>query len=267
MRRMTQLTRLLGCALISAVAAYACGDDGSSKSPETGGEGGEDASAGERGSAAGSEGGGTKNVGGEPSAGGRGSAGEAPQAMAGSGAGGAEPDSGQGGAGGVPEFAPGGAGGAGGAGTCELGEAASAATNQALDLFGTVVYFDDGAELPAGRYRVTYVDGCMKYASSQDWTIHAYANGATAAWWLVGADSSQRIVVPPGTVGWNSGNGAHTTFEACVAANAALGSAEFDFAGGKLGVWLLDSNYGDNVTGEGGRNPKWKLTLLGDCVD
>lgn len=42
---------------------------------------------------------------------------------------------------------------------------------------------------------------------------------------------------------------------------------DFDFAGGKLGVWLLDSNYGDNLAGEGDRNPKWKLTLLGDCVD
>lgn len=261
---MTNSTRWLGCALLSAFAVYACGDDGSNATPGGAGEGGEGASAGERANAAGSDGGGTENGAGSSSLGGSGSAGEGPQSSAGSGAGGAEPTSGEGGGGGLPDGA---SGGAGGAGTCELGEAASAATNQALDLFGTVVYFDDGAELPAGRYRVTYLDGCMKYSSTQDWTIHAYANGEAAAWWLVGATSAERIVVPPGTTGYGTNNGAHATFDACVAANVALEPIEFEFAGGKLGVWLLDSNYGDNLAGEGDRNPKWKLTLLADCVE
>jgi hypothetical protein len=37
---------------------------------------------------------------------------------------------------------------------------------------------------------------------------------------------------------------------------------EFDFAGGKLGLWLDDAPYQDNAAGVDGRNPKWQLTLL-----
>lgn len=262
---MTNLSRLLGSVVLSAFALYACGDDGGSKSQGGGGAGGEGASAGERGNAAGSDGGGTENAGGSSNPGG---AGDGNQGGTGDGSQGGTGEVGQGGsssAGEGPEAMAG--SGTGGAATCELGEAASAATNQALDLFGTIVYFDDGAELPAGRYRVTYLDGCMKYSSSQDWTIHAYANGESAAWWLVGADSNDRIVVPPGTSGYATSNGAYATFDECVAANAALAPIEFEFVGGKLGVWVLDSNYGDNVAGTDGRNPKWKLTLLGDCAE
>jgi hypothetical protein len=262
---MLKLSRVFGCVLLSSLSVYACGDDGKKATP---GAGGEHASAGEPSTAAGSDTGGSdtggsENAGGSGATlGGTGNAGEPTQPPA-AGAGGDAP-SGEGGSGGASEPE---VGGAGGASTCELGEAASAATNQALDLFGTVVYFDDGAQLPAGRYRVTYLDGCMKYASTQDWTIHAYANGENAAWWLVGASTGDRVVVPPGTSGYATSNGAYATFEECVAANAALAPIEFDFAGGKLGVWVLDSNYGDNVAGTDGRNPKWKLTLLGDCIE
>ena len=31
--------------------------------------------------------------------------------------------------------------------------------------------------LPAGRYRVEYVDGCLKYSGSQGWSLNAYADG------------------------------------------------------------------------------------------
>jgi hypothetical protein len=40
---------------------------------------------------------------------------------------------------------------------------------------------------------------------------------------------------------------------------------EFQFDGGKLGVWLNDNPYLDNVAGDDGGNPKWQLTLLGTC--
>jgi len=156
-------------------------------------------------------------------------------------------------------------GGAGGADSCELGEVASSGTNQNLDLFGNVVYFADGIELPAGRYRVEYVDGCMKYSSAQDWAVHAYAGAEPDGWWLVGEDQTKKIVVPPGTVGFLVQNGGFATFDECVAANLLLPPSEFDFAGGKLGVWLQDSPYSDNLAGVDGRNPKWMLTLLGDC--
>jgi hypothetical protein len=147
---------------------------------------------------------------------------------------------------------------------CALGSATSLATAGDLDLFGQVAYFANGDALPPGRYRVTYEDGCMKYASSQGWTIHAYANGS-AGWWLVGATSSDKVVMPPGTVGWDPAAGAFTAFAECVTANRALPPLEFDFAGGKLGIWLQDSPYSDNVAGEGGRNPRWSLAKLGSC--
>lgn len=148
---------------------------------------------------------------------------------------------------------------------CAFGTASSLATPGNLDLFGTIAYFGDGGALPAGSYRVQYVDGCMKYSSSQDWTIHAYASGSSG-WWLVGATSAQQYLMPPGTVGYASSNGAFAAFADCVAANLLLPPTDFEFDGGVLGVWLQDSPYSDNLAGEDGRNPAWKLTRRGACV-
>jgi hypothetical protein len=165
----------------------------------------------------------------------------------------------------IGAFAPNDAeGDVGAAASCDLGSAGSFATQQSLDLFGQIVYFDNGKMLPAGHYRVQYVDGCMKYSSAQDWAVQAYADGSDA-FWLVGATSANRILILPGTVGFMVGSGGFATFDECVAANLALPPEEFDFAGGPIGVWLSDSPYSDNVAGTGGRNPKWSLTLLGDC--
>lgn len=149
---------------------------------------------------------------------------------------------------------------------CTFGTATSLAAPGHLDLFGQVSYFADGGALPRGRYGVAYVDGCMKYAGSQGWTIHAYADGSIA-WWLVGASTSEKVVMPPGTVGYAAGAGAFSEFAACVSANLALAPVEFDFDGGVLGVWLQDSPYQDNVSGEDGRNPVWSLSRLGGCAE
>jgi hypothetical protein len=130
------------------------------------------------------------------------------------------------------------------------------------DVFGQVDYFAGGSSLPAGRYRVTYVDGCMKYSGGQGWTVQATAPGdplGTFTWWLVGETSAIQILVPPGTVGYVAGSGAYDTFDACVAANLMLPPIDFDFAGGELGVWLEDVPYTDNVAGADGRNPTWKI--------
>lgn len=158
-----------------------------------------------------------------------------------------------------------GGGGGDGDSSCELGEVSSTGTNENLDLFGRVVYFADGIALPAGRYRIKYVDGCMKYSSAQDWAVHAYPNAEPDGWWLVGADTTDKVAVPPGTIGFLVSNGGFATFDECVAANLALSPADFDFAGGKLGVWLQDNPYSDNAAGADDRNPKWTLKLLGDC--
>lgn len=149
---------------------------------------------------------------------------------------------------------------------CSFGNAASLAVPGMLDLFGQISYFGDGGVLPGGRYRVRYIDGCMKYSSSQDWTIHAYADGSIA-WWLVGANSSIKYIMPPGTVGYAASNGAFSLFADCVTANLMQPPIDFDFDGGVIGVWLQDSPYSDNLAGENGRNPSWSLTRLGGCGD
>jgi hypothetical protein len=150
---------------------------------------------------------------------------------------------------------------------CDLGSVGSFATDTSLDVFGQVVYYADGGALPSGQYRVSYVDGCMMYSSSgQGWTVNAY-QGSPDSWWLVGATTADRIVVPPGTVGWQVDAGAFENFDDCVAASKLAAPVDFQFDGGPIGVWLQDSPYSDNVAGENGRNPKWDLTLLGgDCT-
>lgn len=147
-------------------------------------------------------------------------------------------------------------GGAGNGNGCMLGEAGSFATDQSLNLFGDVVYFAKGKSLPAGRYRVAYEDGCMKYNFLFAWSVNSHAG--SDGWWLVGETSQDRVVVLPGKAD------SAVDFSECVASNKQLPAKEFDFPGGKLGIWLNDTPYQDNISGEGGRNPKWKLTLLVD---
>lgn len=145
-----------------------------------------------------------------------------------------------------------------GFGGCSLGQATSLASDQSLDLFGNITYFANGKDLPAGRYRIAYVDGCMKFSASLPWSVN---NALSTGWWLVGAASDDRVVALPGKADNIPLLGA-ATFEECVARNRMLGPKEFDFAGGKLGIWLDDGPYTDNLAGDGGRNPTWQLTLL-----
>jgi hypothetical protein len=242
--------------LLFGLLVYSCGDDdgatahdGASGASEAGQDNGASGLAGSNGETEG----GTTGVGGVSGNGSTDDAGSDAGGYAGSSGG----DAAAGGAGGM----------AGDGNTCDLGEVASSGTQANLDLFGTVIYFGDGATLPAGRYRATYVDGCMKYGGGQDWTIHAYASAEPFGWWFVGETTADKIVAPPGTVGYATSNGAFATFDECVAANLALAPLEFDFTGGKIGVWLQDSPYSDNLAGADGRNPKWQLTLLAPCAE
>lgn len=142
---------------------------------------------------------------------------------------------------------------------CGLGEASSTATSGELDLFGTPAYFNDGLPLPAGRYRVTYLDGCMMYGSGQGWTVNAYASDQ-ACWYVIGETTGDRIVVPPGTIGYAPGSGAFASFDDCVAASRTIAPVEFELAAEqRVGIWLLDSPYSDNMAGVDGNNPRWRL--------
>ncbi len=127
------------------------------------------------------------------------------------------------------------------------------------DALGATTRWNNGAPLPAGHYRVTYVDGCMKYSSSQAWTVNAYANGPDTLYLVT---SGNTVIAPvPGTVGFYPNQGGFTSFDACVNANLASDAPyEFDFAGGELGLWLADGPYTDNVPGPNGRNPTYRLS-------
>ncbi len=134
------------------------------------------------------------------------------------------------------------------------------------DVLGSTRYFADGGALPAGRYRVTYADGCMKYSDKttwgvMGWTVHAYAAGpGSKSWSLVGASGT--IARPPGTSGFLADGGAYTVFDDCVAANRALPSTEIEIDGGVVGVSLYDDPMNDNVAGPDGRSPTWTLSCV-----
>jgi hypothetical protein len=135
------------------------------------------------------------------------------------------------------------------------------------NVFGSVHYFQGGAPLPAGRYRVTYMDGCMKYNPAYGWTVHALAKRADGSggheWRLVGETTEDPILILPGTRGgpW-AGGVTYANFDDCVEANLPLPPVEFDFAGGRLGVWLDDQPYDDNVYGLDSRSPTWSLACV-----
>lgn len=145
---------------------------------------------------------------------------------------------------------------------CEVGSVTSLATPTSLDLFGTVLYFANGAVLPAGNYRLKNTGGCLKYGPGQNWCVHAYPNGEVA-WWVVGETTDIRYFMPPGTYGFTTANRdvGYPDYAQCDAANRALPAHEFAFPGGKLGIWLKDLIYGDNTSGTG-KNPSWTLTKV-----
>jgi hypothetical protein len=126
------------------------------------------------------------------------------------------------------------------------------------DVFGATTWWNGGAPVPAGHYRVTYTDGCMKYSSSQGWTINAYANGPDTLYVVTANDTP--VATAPGTVGFFVNQGAFASFDACVAANQNDAPLDFDFAGGPIGLHLVDDPYTDNVAGESGRNPTYHLS-------
>lgn len=134
------------------------------------------------------------------------------------------------------------------------------------DVFGRAAYFAHGAVLAPGRYRVRFVDGCMKYNPSQGWTVNGYGlwnpEGHNNHWWFVNDRQNLPAILPPGNVGFRHGEGGFETFEECVEASRQLPPVDISFQGGTLGVWLEDVPYGDNLPGPSGRSPTWQLECL-----
>jgi hypothetical protein len=133
------------------------------------------------------------------------------------------------------------------------------------NVFGQPVYFANGATVPAGRYRVTFVDGCMKYAPTEGWTVNAYPLDnlqGTDHWWFVSNGQDIPGVLPPGTVGFFLGSGGFLSFDACVQANLQLPPVDLDVPSGPFGVRLFDDPYDGNLPGLDGRSPTWSLQCL-----
>jgi hypothetical protein len=132
-------------------------------------------------------------------------------------------------------------------------------------------YFAGGADLPAGRYRLTYLDGCFNYGvpvATLGWTVHLI-KAAGFGCELIGADGG--VLMPtPGTDGDSIAAGAFETYAKCVDANCGQAPLDFDFAGGKLGVARnggtafaeFDDSDGSDM---GGRGPTFRLSRLDPC--
>lgn len=129
------------------------------------------------------------------------------------------------------------------------------------DIFGTPTFFSGGQALPVGRYRVAYVDGCMKYDASWSWTVQGTIEpvlGLSFQWVLVRATTNV-LAMLPGTAAPISVSG-YATYEECVAANLALPPLDIDFTGGPLAIWQNDFQPSDNIAGD--RSPTWSLSRL-----
>jgi len=123
------------------------------------------------------------------------------------------------------------------------------------DVFGSVIYFNGGNALPpsqGGRYTVTYIGGCLKHYNRRTYWEDV------KSWFLVG-NSSDTVIVrlpPPGT------SNRYATFKDCEDGTLARDPLSVDFTlplASKIGVWLNDPVYIDNVPGT--PSPTWKLEL------
>ena len=143
---------------------------------------------------------------------------------------------------------------------CTFGQAASQATATDLNLFGTPEYFNNGQPIPAGSYRLTYVDGCMMYGPGQGWTVNAYANGSDG-WWLVGATTSDKILVLPGTIRLRARRGRLLGLRQLRGGQPPGPPGDLHAHRRRPGhLWVARQPYTDNTAGENDRNPSWQAS-------
>lgn len=144
------------------------------------------------------------------------------------------------------------------AGRCDAATDLLPPEELAADIFGVPTFFAGGVSLPAGRYRIAYADGCMMYDASWAWTVQGLP---TFQFQLIGATTADFLAVLPGTEApIGVGITGYPIYEDCIAANRALPPLDFDFAGGKLGIWQNDFKTDDNIAGE--QKPTWRLSQL-----
>lgn len=166
---------------------------------------------------------------------------------------------------------------------CDLGDGIVLPETLTVDVpGGTIQYYAHGAALPAGRYRLSYVDGCATFGGSPSdgfevgWTVNGQST-MPGVWgcYLAGSDGTA-FAVAPGTVGTFVGpssddgvSGAFMSYAECVEANCDLPALELDFPGGKLGIGRDGGGVGsvDDLGGEaeGGVSPTFRLYRMDGC--
>jgi hypothetical protein len=166
---------------------------------------------------------------------------------------------------------------------CDLGDGIVLPEALTVDVAGGAIqYYAHGAVLPAGRYQLSYVDGCATFGGRPSdglnvgWTVNGQAT-MPGVWgcYLAAADGAA-FAVTPGTTGTFAGpstddgiGGAFMTYAECVEANCDLPAFEFDFPGGKLGVGRDGGGVGsvDDLGGEaeGGVSPTFRLYRMDGC--
>jgi len=130
-----------------------------------------------------------------------------------------------------------------------------------VDPWGGTSYFAGGSALPAGRYRIAYLDGCLRWGRGAEdgWSVHALN-----PFWVMD-EVGTTLAIPPGTGGISLQDGAFATLSECVAANRELCPVDFAFIGGKLLVSGYDWTHVSGVDvvegeSEGGVSPTFRLT-------
>lgn len=117
-------------------------------------------------------------------------------------------------------------------------------------LSGAVSYFNLNA--PAGNYKVSYVNGALKYSPAAGWSLNdeAMFGGQYRIYYTSAEGTTVPIAFPGTTTQYSS--------QALVEAANAGKSVQFTHYGGSIGCYLFDTIYNDNVPGS--PNPTFQLT-------
>lgn len=103
----------------------------------------------------------------------------------------------------------------------------------------TPSYFNSGASWPAGIYRITYVEGALKYNSAFGWGLN---DSAAHRFTILYDDGASEVVGP-------SLDYQKFATQADLETHNSGQFVEFTHIGGKIGVYLEDFPYTDNVAG------------------
>lgn len=103
----------------------------------------------------------------------------------------------------------------------------------------TPSYFNSGASWPSGIYRVTYIEGALRYNEMFDWGLN---DSALHRFTILYNDGAAEAIAP-------SLDYQKLASQVAIEVHNAGQFVEFTHTGGKIGVFLEDFPYSDNVPG------------------